>query len=162
MIRSLSIGSLVCLALITACQKNDIVEAVTGQRPACGSEGSRVEATINGSEWCGDALVHAVRQDSSVMVTAANLNTSNFSFSIDQAAVGTTPIQGDLNGVLYLENGITYIVAESSIGQLTISDFDSTTGRVRGELAVQLQSISGQQQRTVHLTFDVTAQVQPG
>lgn len=150
------------LLLSTACQKDDIVEAVTGERPACGTDGARVSATIDGSDWCADALVHAVMEDSSAMVSAVNLNSSSLSFSIDRTEVGTTPIVGDANGVIYLEGGVTYIVPEGVVGQLQITTCNVTAGRLCGTLDVELHSVVGDQQRNVHIAFDVTASAEPG
>ena len=150
-------------ALLAACtKKDDIVEAITGERPACGSDGARVEARINDATWCADATVQALTNEGTVLVTAIGLNTSTLVFSIDEVAVDTFNIQGSANSVLYMDQGITYNVAEGTVGRLVVSSFDPASRRIKGSIDVHLtrESLSGT--RRVQAEFDVRASGSPG
>lgn len=156
-------GLLSCaLLLATACTKpkDDIIELITGERPACGRDGARLSATINGDDWCADAFVRATTVDSALLVQATALSGRSLAITISDISDGTRSLSAEGNGVLFLDGMIPYRIPANEEGSLELHT-DTVTGQLNGTLNVRLAAVAGNGIRNITARFQVVPNAAP-
>lgn len=143
--------------LLGACLKDtEELAQDAGVLPAsCGSDGARIQATVDGSSYCASAQVHAVGDGQSVIVTGVGLTGTTLVVQMDSIAVGTQSITEASNGVLYMENGTSYTVLPNQTGNLHITQLDTAARTIKAAIDVTLQNEASGSSRAISANIDV-------
>lgn len=143
MAASLPMKQLAYLALasivLSSCLKDtEELAQDTGLLPSgCGSNGARVQASVDGASYCAGAQVLATGDGQSVIVTGVGLTGTTLIIQIDSLATGTQPMTEASNGLLYMENGSSFIIMPDQPGSISVTQLDTAA-------------------RTIKATFDAT------
>ena len=139
----------------TGCAKEAAEEL--GLIPAgCGSEGARLEATVNGNSWCADANLTAAANGDEILVNGITVTGGTLTFQLDSMAVGAHPLREGRNSVLLTTFGLPYLSTDTDPGLITVHVHDTATNRLRAEFAVTLYSDLDGSTREVAGSMDVT------
>lgn len=145
------------LPLFTGCMKDseDLAQQAGILPSTCGSAGARLQATVGSSSYCASGQVQATGDGHSVMVTGFNLTGATLIVQVDSLALGTQPITEASNGLLYMENGNTYVMQPGHSGSLTITTADTVARSLRAAFAATLWNELSGQTRAVQGDLDV-------
>lgn len=145
------------LALLTACMKDseDLAQQA-GLLPAtCGSAGARLQATVSGGSYCANGQVNAVGDGHSVVVTGLSLSGATLIVQVDSLALGTQAITEASNGLLFMENGNTYVMLPGQTGSLTITAVDTTARALKASFSATLGNEMSGVNRAIQGDLDV-------
>ena len=147
---------LFCL-LITSCAKDTAeVAQDLGVIPAgCGSNGARMQATIDGATYCASAHVHAVGTDDAVVVTGVDLTGNSLILQADTLGVGDHLISEAQNGLLYMHMGTAYVVGPQQTGTLSITHHDPATRTLKASFNASVFNEASGAIRAVQGDIDV-------
>ena len=110
---------LLALSLVACMKEQRQVAQDLGLLPeGCGSEGMRMEASINGSAFCPDMQLVAVGDDASVIITGVDIAGNTLVLQVEALEVGEHAITEAVNGVLFMQVGMTYTVPPGVEGVL--------------------------------------------
>ena len=142
---------------LTACQKDttEVAQDVGVLPQGCGSDGARLQATVDGNSYCASAQVVAVGEGFSVTVTGVDLTGNTIILQADSIGMGTQPITEANNGILLIQNGTTYVVLPGNSGTLHITEADTTAHVFKASFDVTLQNDVSGQSRAVQGSLDV-------
>lgn len=143
--RSNSLSTLALIVIIggfTACAKDttELAQDVGILPSTCGSDGARVEATIDGSSYCGSTHIIATGSEGTVIVTGVDLTGSTLVVQADSLALGEQAITDATNGVLYMQGNTPYVVMPGQPGTLTITQADTTAHVFKANFNVTLHN----------------------
>lgn len=138
---------------LTACQPDDVVDLVAPGN-SCGSSGARVEATVEGSDWCANASVIGIGDGASITITGINLTGGTLIMQLDSLATGPRAITEADNAILYMDLGLPYTSLTTDPGTLTIATLDTVAHKVTGAFEVTLHA-DGVGAKNLSGSFDV-------
>ena len=121
----------------------------------CGSDGARLQATVDGSSYCANAQVIATGGDGSAFVTGFDLTGSSIILQFDTLGVGTHAITEAANAVVYMQAGASFVVGPDQGGTLTITEHNPDTHRLKATFQTSLFNAMNGQTRTVEGNVDV-------
>jgi hypothetical protein len=149
---------LVSLISLVACAKagKEVAEELGIIPSSCGSDGARIQATVNGNDFCADGQIIAVSDGVSVMITGIGLLGNTLSLQIDSIAEGTFPVTEAENAVLYMTVGSPYSSMPDHPGTITITGHDETTHRIKADLAVTVRNEMNGATKGITASVDVT------
>ncbi|MBK8498295.1 MAG: hypothetical protein IPL52_05645 [Flavobacteriales bacterium] len=128
----------------------------TGILPAtCGSNGARVQASIDGSPYCSNAQVIATGDEGTVIVTGVDLLGSTLIVQADSLAIGAQPITDANNGLLYMQSGTPYVMMAGDPGTLTITAVDTIAHVLQASFSANLHNEMSGATRNVQGNVDV-------
>ncbi len=150
------LGLVAALAL-TACMKDaEDVAQDSGVLPStCGSPGNRLQATVDGGSYCANGQVVATGDGASVVVTGVSLLGTTLILQIDSLSIGTQAITEASNGLLYLENGTSYVVMPTEAGSITITEADTSARTLKAHFNATLRNEMSGAARQVQGQVDV-------
>lgn len=130
------------IAALSGCAKDTAELAQdAGILPStCGSDGARIQATIDGASYCGSAQVIATGSEGTVIVTGVDLTGSTLIIQADSLVVGEQAITDATNGVLYMHNSAPYVVMPGQPGTLTITHVDTSAHVFKANFNVTLHN----------------------
>jgi hypothetical protein len=148
---------LLAAALLTACLKDsEDLARDTGLLPStCGNDGARLQAQVNGSDYCAGAQVLATGDGSSVVVTGVSLTGTSLVIQVDSLATGTQAITEASNGILFMENGSSYVVAPQQPGAITITLVDTAAHALKAQFNAVLYNELNGTSRSLQGNLDV-------
>lgn len=152
--------SAVAAIALSACHTEELDTLPIPGLNDCGSDGHRLEASVNGDGWCANTGLIAMGSDNTVNITGIAISGSTLILQVDSAGIGTQTIGEGQNGVLWMELGIPFTSVDEDPGTVTILSHDMDNHRVSGTIDVVLHSADGPATREVSATFDVTYTVQ--
>ncbi|MBK9193427.1 MAG: hypothetical protein IPO17_00230 [Flavobacteriales bacterium] len=163
--RSTSLAVLTLLVIIvglTGCAKEsaDLAQDVGLLSNTCGTEGARLQATVDGASYCGNAQLIATGSEGTVIVTGVDLTGSTLIIQADSLAVGEQAITDATNGVLYMQNSAPYVVLPGQPGTLTITHVDTTAHVFKANFNVTLHNEMSGGTRSVQGSVDVVYTVE--
>ena len=148
------------ILLVFGCVKEDGSVALPGVG-ACGSDGHRIELSVDGNGWCAAANVTGVASpDGEALITGLGLSGQLFAFQIDSIMVGDFAINEAGNAVTWTENSDNFTSTTTDPGTLHISAYDPTEHRIRGSVEVTVHDAEAIASRTIAGEFDVICTVQ--
>ena len=148
--------ALAAVLLITSCRPDDLQDTPLLSTD-CGMEGSRIEMTVDGDDWCANASVLAIGSGHGVvLITGVTLSGSVITLQIDSIAEGGFAIDEMNNAVLFMEGGSSFTSTDASPGTLTVLWSDTVAYRVSGTIEVTLYDAEDPATRSVEGSFDVT------
>lgn len=155
-----SIPTLIALSaivLLGSCLKDtEELAQDTGLLPStCGSTGARLQATVGGSTYCANGQLIATGDGSSVLITGLSLSGTTLIVQVDSLVAGTQAITEASNGVLYMENGNTYVVHPNEPGSLIISEADTAARILKATFNANLRNEMSGVSRNVQGEVDV-------
>ncbi len=121
----------------------------------CGSDGARLQATVDGSSYCANAQVIATGGDGSAFVTGFDYTGSSIILQFDTLGVGTHAITEAANAVVYMQAGASFVVGPDQTGTLTITEHNSDTRRLKATFQTTLLNALNGQTKTVQGNVDV-------
>ncbi len=135
-------STLVLIAGLASCQKDTTeVARDLGVLPStCGQDGARMQATIDGASYCGNAQLIATGDEGTVIITGIDLTGNTLIVQVDSLAVGEQDITEATNGVMYMHNGSPYVVMPGETGTLTITQVDTTAHVLKANFSVTLRN----------------------
>jgi hypothetical protein len=148
---------LLALGALTACQKEtqELAQDAGLLPSTCGQAGARVQATIDGNSYCGNAQVLATGDEGSVMVTGIDLLGNTLVIQLDSLALGQQAITDATNGLLYMASGTPYVVEPGNPGTLTITQVDTSARTVKADFDAMLRNEMSGNARHVVGSLDV-------
>lgn len=163
--RSNSLSILALIVIIggfTACAKDttELAQDVGILPSTCGSDGARVQATIDGASYCGNAQIIATGSEGTVIVTGVDLSGSTLVVQADSLAVGEQAITDATNGVLYMQGNTPYVVMPGQPGTLTITQVDTTAHLLKANFSVTLHNEMSGGTHAVQGSLDVVYTVE--
>jgi hypothetical protein len=141
------------LIACAGCQPDELADVIV-PGDDCGSSGARVEATVDGSDWCANASVVGVGDGSSVIITGISALGGTLMLQIDSLGVGPQPITEASNALLFMNLSLPYTSRNNDPGQLIIATLDTAARRVTGNFEVTLHADGGGS-KPVSGAFDV-------
>lgn len=129
------IFALVGIASLSACVKagKEVAEEV-GLLPAtCGTDGARIQAEVDGHDFCADGTILAVSDGTSATITGVGLLGNTLTMQVDSIAVGSHVISEASNALLFLNAGTPYTSVGDSAGHLTILEHHPADRRLKVE-----------------------------
>lgn len=147
---------------LTSCMKDqqEVAQDVGLLPSGCGSDGARLEASVDGVGYCANMQLLATGSDGSVIVTGVDLEGNTLVLQFDELAVGAHVISEASNGALYMQLGLTYIVAPGTEGQLIITTHDPEAHRLKASFDVPLFNETNGVTRVVSGDLDVVYSVE--
>lgn len=147
---------LLCL-LATSCAKEttELAQEVGIIPAGCGSNGARMQATIDGASYCASAHVQAVGSDDAVVVTGVDLAGNSLILQADTLGIGDHLISEAENGLLYMHLGTAYVVGPQQSGTLTITHHDPATRTLRASFNASVFNEASGATRAVQGDLDV-------
>jgi len=152
--------SIFLLALsLSSCAKDSVdVAQDLGLLPnTCGSDGARVQASIDGASYCASAQIIATGDGTSVIVTGVDLTGGTLVLQLDTLAVGDHAMTEAANSVLYMRTGTTYTIPSGGQGTLSIQIHDAQTRRLKATFTApvfnELNGLTKQLQGEVDVTY---------
>lgn len=122
---------------------------------SCGTDGARLQATVDGSSYCATAQVIATGGNGSAMVSGLDLTGSAIVLQFDDLAVGTHAITAAENGVMYMSMGSTYVVGPDQTGSLTITEHNPDTHRLKATFEATVMNTASGLLKNVSGSVDV-------
>jgi hypothetical protein len=145
------------ISLLSCAKESREVAQDLGLVPAgCGTEGMRLDVSVDGNTYCPDATLVAIGSGGSVMISGVDLLGTTLVLQLDESTVGQHVITEAANSVLYMHLGSTFTVAPGVEGSLVISAHDPATRRLQGSFQVSLFNELNGQTRQVAGDLDVT------
>ncbi len=144
--------SVLALTLFS-CAADELVDVVV-PGDECGSSGARVEATVDGSDWCANASVIGVGDGSTVIITGINAGGGTLILQIDSLGTGPQVINEGSNAMMFMQLSLPFTPLNSDPGQLVIATLDTAARRVTGHFEVTLHADGGGS-KPVSGAFDV-------
>lgn len=148
-ITSLSVVAL----LLSSCVADELVDVVV-PGDACGSSGARVEAIVDGADWCASTSVIGVSDGTSVVITGISLLGGTLVIQADSLAAGPHVINEASNAMMFMNLSLPFTPLNSDPGQLVIATLDTAARRVTGSFEVTLHADGGAS-KPVSGAFDV-------
>lgn len=150
------------ILFLTSCEKDTEERAQdAGILPTtCGSDGARLQATVDGSSYCGSAQLIAMGEDSTVIVTGIDLTGNTLVVQADELVVGEQVVTDASNGVMYMQGNTPYVVMPNDPGTLTITQADTTAHVLKASFNVPLHNEMSGGTRAVQGTLDVVYTVE--
>lgn len=152
---------LLAIALLTAglvsCAKDteDLAQSAGILPSTCGSDGARVQATVDGNSYCGNAQVLATGDEGTVIVTGVDLLGNTLIIQADSLVVGTQAITEATNGVMYMHSGTPYVVQQGQPGTLHITQVDTVAHILKADFDVLLRNEMSGASHAVQGSLDV-------
>jgi hypothetical protein len=142
---------------ITGCMKDtEELAQDTGVLPSsCGTQGARLQAVVNGSSYCANGQIVATGNGESAMITGVSLLGTTLVVQVDSLGLGTQPITEATNGMLYMENGTSYVVMPPDAGVLNIMHLDTAARTLKASFSAMLRNEMSGNSRTVEGTMDI-------
>ncbi|HRH36756.1 MAG TPA: hypothetical protein PK760_00330 [Flavobacteriales bacterium] len=138
-ITSAFIVTIIASTFIACVKETEKAAQDTGILPTtCGSDGHRLQATIDGVNYCGNAQVIATGDSTTVIATGVDLLGNTIVVQADSLVVGEQAINMTSNGVLLIQSGSTYNVTPDHPGTLTISQIDTSAHVFKASFDVML------------------------
>ncbi|MBK9175128.1 MAG: hypothetical protein IPM46_02090 [Flavobacteriales bacterium] len=152
-----TLAALSAIILLGSCLKDtEELAQDTGLLPSsCGSTGARLQATVGGSSYCANGQLIATGDGSSVLITGISLAGTTLIVQVDSLGTGIQAITEASNGLLYMENGNTYVVQPSEPGVLTITEADTTARILKASFSANLRNEMSGISRSVQGELDV-------
>jgi len=144
--------SLAALFLVS-CAADELVDVVV-PGDECGSSGARVEANVDGTDWCANTSVIGVGDGTSVIITGISLLGGTLVIQADSLAAGPHVISEASNTIMFTNLSLPYTPLNSDPGQLVIATLDTAARRVTGTFQVDLHADGGGS-KPVSGAFDV-------
>jgi hypothetical protein len=145
----------VLVIALSGCVKDSpIVDAVT--QDVCGADGARIQATIGTDNWCASGNVLAIGSGTSAILTGISLTGGTLVINVDSVAVGEQAISEAFNSMLYTSLEGSYVVPEATTGNLHITSYDPTAGKLKGTATAELRLNGEGAVKQIVTTFDVT------
>mgnify|MGYP007127719266 CR=1 FL=1 len=151
----------ISILTLSACVKagKEVAEELGIVPSSCGTDGARLEASVNGNAFCADGNLSAISDGTSATVIGLGLLGSAVTLQVDTLAAGTYVMNEAENSLLYMELGTPYVSIAEQPGTLTISSHDPASHRlkasfdahVRNEMSGTVKPISG----TVDVTYTI-------
>lgn len=143
---------------LTACVKDEkeVAEDLGIVPSTCGSDGARLQATVEGSSYCATAQLIAVGDPSSVLVTGVDMLGSTLILQVDTLGVGTHTVSEAENSVLYMQTGTSYTAVGEDAGTITITAIDTVAHHLAATFDVTLHNEVSAAARTITGSVDVT------
>jgi hypothetical protein len=158
--RSTSASSLLLLAfLFSSCAKDsvDLAQDLGILPNTCGSDGSRVQASVDGDSYCANAQIIAMGDGTSVIVTGVDMTGGTLVLQLDTLAVGDHAMTEASNGVLYMHVGTSYTIPSGGQGTVSIVLHDAQTRRLKATFSApvfnELNGVTKQVQGEVDVTY---------
>ena len=151
------VAVLALLLLLASCAKDteDIAQETVILPATCGSDGARIQATIDGSAYCGSAQVLATGDEGTVIATGVDLLGNTLIVQADSLALGIQPITEANNGLLYMQSGTPYAVMGGDPGTLTIIAVDTIAHILQASFSATLHNEMSGATRNVQGSMDV-------
>lgn len=150
----------VLLLLATGCVKEDGSIAVPGVGE-CGSDGHRIELSVDGNGWCAGASVNgAASPDGEALISGLAVSGQLFALQIDSMAVGEFSMNEVANAASWTEGGDNFTSTNTDPGTLHITVYDPVEHRIRGSVAVTVHDAESPTSRILTGDFDVICAVQ--
>lgn len=151
----------IVLALIlgltfTGCAKEVAEELGIIPTIPCGTDGARMQATINGADWCADATLIAMGTSDELLLNGISLGGSTISLQLDSMTVGDHPLDEFHNSVLLMHLGTTLVSKDSDPGIITVIDHDTAARRLKAVFTVRVYSDLTGSSRELNGNLDVT------
>jgi hypothetical protein len=143
------------LSLCSCVKDNPVADAVIAP-DVCGADGARMQATIGGGDWCASGSVLAVGSGTSAIITGISLAGGTLVINVDSVAVGEQAVSEAFNSVLYSSLEGSYVVPEATMGNLHITAYDPTAGRIQGTATAELRLNGEGATKQISATFDAT------
>jgi hypothetical protein len=147
------------LLLVTACTKEDdppLVPGTGGATADCGTPGSRLQATIDGSAYCPDVNLFAALGAGAITMSGLSSMGSTLTLEIDSLGVGSYSMSETANTLLHTTTlGLGYMSSDSDPATLTITEHDTTLRRIKGSFAGTLYSAIGAAPKNITGSFDM-------
>lgn len=152
-----ALPALLLSLLITSCAKDttELAQDVGVIPAGCGTNGARMQATVDGASYCASAHVHAVGTDDAVVVTGVDLAGNSLILQADTLGIGDHLITEAQNGLLYMHLGTAYIVGPQQTGTLSITHHDPATRTLKAAFNASLFNEASGATRTVQGEIDV-------
>lgn len=158
--RSTTIPGFLLLAfLFTSCAKDsmDVAQDLGLLPNSCGSDGARVQASVDGDSYCANAQIIATGDGASVIVTGVALSGGTLVLQLDTLAVGEHAMTEAMNGVLYMHLGTSYTIAPGGQGTLSILIHNAGSRRLKATFSTpvynELNGVTKQVQGEVDVTY---------
>jgi hypothetical protein len=123
----------------------------------CGSDGSRVQASVDGDSYCANAQIIATGDGTSVIVTGVDLTGGTLVLQLDTLAVGDHAMTEASNGVLYMHVGTSYTIPPGGQGTVSVVVHDVQTRRLKATFSTpvfnELNGLTKQVQGEVDVTY---------
>ena len=145
------------IATLTACAKagKEVAEELGIVPSSCGSDGARVQATIDGDSFCADGHIMAVSDGTSANISGIGLLGSTITVQLDTLAEGTYVINEAENAVLFMALGTPYVSMADQPGTLTISSHSATDHRLKAAFEATVRNEMSGNTKVVVGTVDV-------
>jgi hypothetical protein len=154
--------SIILLALsLVSCAKDSVdVAQDLGLLPnTCGSDGARMQASVDGDSYCANAQIIATGDGAAVIVTGVALSGGTLVLQLDTLAIGDHAMTEAANGVLYMQHGTSYTIAPGASGTLSILIHDAQTRRLKATFSApvfnELNGLTKQLQGEVDVTYSI-------
>ena len=149
------------ILVATACVKPDDPTATPTLPGSCGSDGHRMELTVDDADWCANANLAAIASpDGELIVNGLALTGQLFGLQIDSLGVGEFPIDEMHNAVVWSEAGTTFTSTNGDPGTLHITTFDAADHTLTGDLHVVVSDAENPSSREIDATFELTYSVE--
>jgi hypothetical protein len=151
---------LLLLCSTAACTKpgEQVTPLLTNE---CGSEGHRIQFTVDNNDWCANASVSAIASpDGELILSGLSLTGQMFVVQIDSMGVGTLPVNEGANAMSWTDVGNTFTSTTDDPGELVISMHDPAANRISGSFDVVLRDAESPGSHHLAGSFDVTYTVQ--
>jgi hypothetical protein len=158
--RFIPANSVIVLALsLASCAKDsvDVAQDLGFLSITCGSDGARVQASVDGDSYCANAQIIATGDGASVIVTGVALSGGTLVLQLDTLAVGEHAMTEAMNGVLYMHLGTSYTIAPGGQGTLSILIHNAGSRRLKATFSTpvfnELNGLTKQVQGEVDVTY---------
>lgn len=153
--------AIIAIALVSCAKDTTEIAQDTGILPStCGSDGARIEATVDGNSYCGSAQVIATGEESTVIVTGVDLTGNTLIVQADSLAIGVHEVTDANNGILYMAASTPYVIMPGDPGTLTITQVDTTAHVLKASFEAQLHNEMSGAVRQVQGSLDVVYTVE--
>lgn len=149
------------LVAMAACVKPDDPTATPVLPGSCGSDGHRIELTIDDADWCANANIAAIASpDGELIVNGLALTGQMFGLQIDSLGLGEFPIDEMHNAVVWSDAGTTFTSTNEEPGTLHINTLDVVEHVLTGDLHVVVSDAENPASREINATFELTYSVE--
>lgn len=146
------------IATLTACVKagKEVAEELGIVPSSCGTDGARIEASVDGTTFCADGQIVAVSEGNTATITGLGLLGSSLSMELDTLEAGTHPINEARNAIMYMSLGTPYTSMADQPGTLTISSHDAANHRLKASFEATLRNEMSGATKPISGSVDVT------
>ena len=152
-----------CLLIAAAgCMKPDDPTAVpTLPGSGCGSDGHRIQLTIDDADWCANANIAAIASpDGELIVNGLAITGQLFGLQIDSIGLGTFPMDEVNNAAVWSEGGTTFTSTNDNPGTLQVLTLDAVDHTITGTFQVVVSDAENPSSRELSGAFDLTYTVE--